>query len=757
MQYTIKFRRGLEKDIPQLAEGEPGFTIDTNSLFVGSNNGNIKLANINDVIEQVATLNTKLTEELQNLTVELVEDRKGVIALNDELEHKLIQQLDELAYNTAIAINSVQLPEIDLSPYITYREVGNKLKGKANVNHEHPQYATKELVNKETDELKKEWNNFILDQKNQGEKANLNHKHKINDVTGLQDALDSAGAGYPKIKDVLVAGTNVTITPDDINEKLTISSSGGGGGSVSFGSVNEIPFTNATSDDFNYDTNFSYDGSALILNTIKGVASLALLSPDEATGIEVTDGGNIFVGNNTFNEGGEDVDLRIEGDTDVNLIYVDAGNNRVGIGINTPGQKLDVSGSFQATQIGVTGEYTLPLTDGTNGYVLSTNGTGTVSWIAQSGGSVQWGDITGTLSDQTDLQNALDDKYDADNPNGYTNNTGTVISIVAGTGLSGGTISTSGTIALDSATQASLALADSAVQDLSDLGITADATELNYVDGVTSAIQTQLDGKQPLDTDLTNIAALSTSGFISRNNTGPAMNARTITGTANEISVSNGTGTAGNPTLSLPTALTFTGKTITGGRTNNPQFNEAVNMTATSTELNILDGATLSTTELNYVDGVTSNIQTQLNSKLENITGLIDDGSNISITGTGTSGDPYVINASTGGFSWNEVTGTSQTAAINNGYIANNAGLVTVTLPSTAAVGSVVRVAGKGAGGWKLAQNSGQTIHFGTLNTTTGASGSITSTGRYDAIELVCITTNTDWVVVSSIGNLDVL
>lgn len=39
-------------------------------------------------------------------------------------------------------------------------------------------------------------------------------------------------------------------------------------------------------------------------------------------------------------------------------------------------------------------------------------------------------------------------------------------------------------------------------------------------------------------------------------------------------------------------------------------------VTASASELNILDGATLTTTELNYVDGVTSNIQTQLDSKL---------------------------------------------------------------------------------------------------------------------------------------------
>ncbi len=38
-------------------------------------------------------------------------------------------------------------------------------------------------------------------------------------------------------------------------------------------------------------------------------------------------------------------------------------------------------------------------------------------------------------------------------------------------------------------------------------------------------------------------------------------------------------------------------------------------ITATASEINVLDGITASTTELNYVDGVTSNIQTQIDSK----------------------------------------------------------------------------------------------------------------------------------------------
>ena len=103
---------------------------------------------------------------------------------------------------------------------------------------------------------------------------------------------------------------------------------------------------------------------------------------------------------------------------------------------------------------------------------------------------------------------------------------------------------------------------------------------------------------------------------------------------------------------------------------------------------------------------------------------------------------------------WTVVAGTSQTAAINNGYITNNAGLVTVTLPSTAAVGSVVEVAGLGAGGWKVAQNAGQTIHFGNANTTAGTGGSLASTLTYDAIRLLNIVANTDWSVLSVMGNI---
>jgi len=112
--------------------------------------------------------------------------------------------------------------------------------------------------------------------------------------------------------------------------------------------------------------------------------------------------------------------------------------------------------------------------------------------------------------------------------------------------------------------------------------------------------------------------------------------------------------------------------------------------------------------------------------------------------------------ASPSPLAWSEVTGTSQTAAVNNGYITNNAALVTVTLPTTIAVGQTVRVAGKGAGGWRIAQSAGQQIHFGAVDSTLGATGYIGSTNRYDCVELLCITANLEFVVISVQGTLDV-
>lgn len=107
------------------------------------------------------------------------------------------------------------------------------------------------------------------------------------------------------------------------------------------------------------------------------------------------------------------------------------------------------------------------------------------------------------------------------------------------------------------------------------------------------------------------------------------------------------------------------------------------------------------------------------------------------------------ISGGGGGYTWTEVTGTTQAMAANNGYITNNPALVTLTLPTTAALGTTLSIAGKGAGGWKIAQNAGQEIFFGTIATTIGATGYLQSTQQFDSIELLCITANTQWTVIT--------
>ena len=111
---------------------------------------------------------------------------------------------------------------------------------------------------------------------------------------------------------------------------------------------------------------------------------------------------------------------------------------------------------------------------------------------------------------------------------------------------------------------------------------------------------------------------------------------------------------------------------------------------------------------------------------------------------------------SSAGVLWTEVTSGTQAMAVNSGYIANFGTLVTATLPSTAALGSVFEITGKGAGGWRIAQNASQTIYFGDTATTTGATGYLEFTDDRDTIKLVCVTANTDFNVVSSIGNITV-
>ena len=101
-------------------------------------------------------------------------------------------------------------------------------------------------------------------------------------------------------------------------------------------------------------------------------------------------------------------------------------------------------------------------------------------------------------------------------------------------------------------------------------------------------------------------------------------------------------------------------------------------------------------------------------------------------------------------FLWTVET-VNQTMVVNHGYIANKAGLLTLTLPAVSAVGTIIEVTGMNTAlGWKIAQNAGNTIYAGTITTTPGVGGYLASSAIRDSVKLVCITANAGWRAVSA-------
>jgi hypothetical protein len=189
-------------------------------------------------------------------------------------------------------------------------------------------------------------------------------------------------------------------------------------------------------------------------------------------------------------------------------------------------------------------------------------------------------------------------------------------------------------------------------------GATADDFELTISAGNPTADRTvtfqDVSGTVALTADFTGY--VTETGTQTLSNKSISLGSNTVTSTLAQLNTAisdadvasrAGTETLTNKTLTSPKinedvvmSATATELNVLDGITSSTaELNILDGVTSSAAELNILDGATLSVTELNYVDGVTSAIQTQLDAKLAlaggTMTGAIAMGTN-KITGLGT-------------------------------------------------------------------------------------------------------------------------
>ncbi|MEW4923999.1 hypothetical protein [Algibacter sp. 2305UL17-15] len=134
----------------------------------------------------------------------------------------------------------------------------------------------------------------------------------------------------------------------------TLTSTGNG---VHIGVDNNI--NSATGDSYGVKTDIATTDSGQtsygIYNDLNLVSGTGYAGWFTATGSGTTYAAVFDDGAVVVNESGNDNDTRIEGQSDNDLIFVDASADMVGIGLNNPSEKLEVNGTIKATDINFTG------------------------------------------------------------------------------------------------------------------------------------------------------------------------------------------------------------------------------------------------------------------------------------------------------------------------------------------------------------------------------------------------------------------
>jgi hypothetical protein len=663
----------------------------------------------NHIVQNVYEIEQNISNYIfDNTGYVLSEKTKGDIYTSNYVDKTRNVIQTQITYIESTTQNSINLNAIYSSNYTSSvnSDLQTQINNKANASHTHviPDVSGLRQELDSTSNYAK--NSFNMLQTQINNKANVSHIHVISDITNLQVLLDE--------KQSTITGAASTITATNLATSMAlVSDTNGKVTNHQSVTSTELGYLDGVTSDIQQQLNSSNtyisSTSNIISNRITNLSANQIANGtinqfivDGEYNSDLTINATLTVSNlnvvglttaiNTVNYTTENLQVVSEAldgpalkvvqngpqniielnDTTTNVFVIKKGGN-VGIGSYEPQQKLDVVGNIKvsgnvnsvtSTELGhlsgVTSAIQTQLNSkqativGAASTITSTNLTTSMALVSDTSGKVtnhatvtgiELGHLSGVTSAiQTQLNNKQATIIGAassitgtnlatsmalvSNASGKVTSHASVTSTELGyldgvtSAIQGQLDSKQATIvgAASTITVANLATSMALVSDTNGK-VTSHAavssTELGYLDGVTSAIQGQLDSKQATIVGAAStitVANLATSMALVSDSNGKVTSHATVTGT--ELGHLSGV------TSAIQTQLNNKQATITGAASSITSTNLTTSMALVSdSNGKVASHATVSGTELGYLDGVTSAIQGQLDSKQATIVG----------------------------------------------------------------------------------------------------------------------------------------